>query len=111
MPEDLPLKCQNCGKSIKAIYVYCPHCGKRASDGKGNFDSAIRSNVFEVIVRQALAGAPWREICAGPMLVNNITFEEIEEEVRRRRGDDGIAGAGVPKNPKPQPRADETELS
>jgi len=45
----------------------------------------IRQQVFEVIVRQALKGAPWRELCAGPMQVNQITAEEIEAEVKKRR--------------------------
>lgn len=45
---------------------------------------SIRQQVFEVIVRQALKGAPWREICAGPMQVNQITPEEVEAEVRKR---------------------------
>lgn len=49
-----------------------------------SFGSGVRAQVFEVIVRQAIAGAPWREICAGPMLVNSITPEEIETEVYRR---------------------------
>ena len=49
-------------------------------ESKRNF----RAEVFEVIVRQALAGAPWREICAGPMQVNNISPEKIEAEVQRR---------------------------
>jgi phosphoribosylaminoimidazole-succinocarboxamide synthase len=45
----------------------------------------VRAQVFEVIVRQALAGAPWREICAGPMQVNNISADEVEAEVTRRQ--------------------------
>jgi hypothetical protein len=49
------------------------------------YGSGVRAQVFEVIVRQALAGAPWREICAGPMQVNNITPEEVESECDRRR--------------------------
>ncbi len=51
---------------------------------QGSYGSGVRAQVFEVIVRQALAGAPWKEICAGPMQVNNITPEEVEAEVRRR---------------------------
>lgn len=51
----------------------------------GSYGSGVRAQVFEVIVRQALAGAPWREICAGPMQVNNISPEEVEGEVRRRQ--------------------------
>lgn len=50
----------------------------------GKFGAGVREQVLEVIVRQALAGAPWREICAGPMHVNNITAQEVEDEVRRR---------------------------
>ncbi|MBC7997832.1 MAG: hypothetical protein IAF58_07810 [Leptolyngbya sp.] len=53
--------------------------------GAGSYGSGVRAQVFEVIVRQALAGAPWREICAGPMQVNNITPDEVESEVKRRQ--------------------------
>lgn len=109
MQEDLPLRCQKCHKAVKAIEVYCPHCGERALGSFAPGSAGMRATVFEVIVRQALAGAPWREICAGPMQVNNITFEEIEEEVRKRRGDDGTAGAAVPKKPEPTPRASEVK--
>jgi len=55
------------------------------STGAGSYGSGVRAQVFEVIVRQALAGAPWREICAGPMQVNNITPDEVEAEVKRRQ--------------------------
>jgi hypothetical protein len=51
----------------------------------GSYGSGVRAQVFEVIVRQALAGAPWREICAGPMQVNNISPDEVESEVKRRQ--------------------------
>ncbi|MBK9204741.1 MAG: hypothetical protein IPL73_20365 [Candidatus Obscuribacter sp.] len=51
----------------------------------GSYGSGVRAQVFEVIVRQALAGAPWREICAGPMQVNNISPDEVEVEVKRRQ--------------------------
>ena len=55
----------------------------------GRRGEGVREQVLEVIVRQALAGAPWRDICAGPMLVNNITPEEVEAEVSRRRRSHG----------------------
>ena len=51
----------------------------------GSYGMGVRQQVFEVIVRQALAGAPWREICAGPMQVNNISPDEVESEVKRRQ--------------------------
>ncbi len=44
----------------------------------------IKAQVFEVIVRQAMAGAPWREICAGPMAANGITADAVQAEVERR---------------------------
>lgn len=78
----------------------------------GAFGSGVRAQVFEVIVRQAIAGAPWREICAGPLQVNNISEREIEAEVRKRRGmgdDDGFQPSPVPKKPKFPNR--ETEIS
>lgn len=52
---------------------------------QGRYGAGVRAQVFEVIVKQALAGAPWRDTCAGPMEVNGITLEEVEEELRRRR--------------------------
>ncbi len=52
--------------------------------GMGFYASGVRAQVFEVIVRQAMAGAAWREICASPMLVNGITIEEIEQELKER---------------------------
>lgn len=55
------------------------------TSGPGSYGSGVRAQVFEVIVRQALAGAHWREICAGPMQVNNISPEEVETEVKRRQ--------------------------
>jgi hypothetical protein len=52
----------------------------------GSYGSGVRAQVFEVIVRQAIAGAPWQAICAMPMQVNGITTKEVEAEVSRRRG-------------------------
>ncbi len=50
----------------------------------GSYASGVRAQVFEVIVRQAMNGAPWQQLCAGPMQVNNISPAEIESEVERR---------------------------
>ncbi len=55
-----------------------------ATAAVGAYGSSIRGQVFEVIVRQAMAGAPWREICQGPMQVNNISEAEIQAEINRR---------------------------
>jgi hypothetical protein len=49
------------------------------------YGEGVRGQVFEVIVRQGMAGAPWKVICAGPMQVNNISEDEVEAEIRRRR--------------------------
>ncbi len=53
--------------------------------GPGAYGAGVRAQVFEVIVRQALGGAPWEEICAGPMSVCNINPQEVKDEVARRR--------------------------
>jgi hypothetical protein len=108
------MQCINCGSQLEPNWTHCPHCGKFKSvlpepvtdeaidsifgkmvgstqgsksyvGGPSSYGSGVRQQVFEVIVRQAIAGAPWREICAGPMQVNQITVEDIEAEVQRRR--------------------------
>lgn len=45
----------------------------------------LREQVLEVIFRQAMAGAPWREICEGPMRVNNIDPAEVESLISYSR--------------------------
>src|ERR1700733_4801775 len=55
-----------------------------AAIGAGTYGHGVRQQVFEVIVRQAMAGAPWQTICKGPMAVNGITEEEIKKEGSRR---------------------------
>jgi hypothetical protein len=67
------------------------------------YGAVVRAQVLEVVVRQAIAGAPWQEICRGPMQVNNITIEEVEEEVQKRRGGGGGAASAskAPKAPSP----------
>jgi len=46
---------------------------------------SLRQSVLEIVVKQAIAGAPWREQCRGPMEINGITEAEVEAEVTRRR--------------------------
>jgi len=89
--------------------TFCPDCG---------CGTGVRQQVFEVIVRQALAGAPWRQICAGPMQVNNIAENDIIEEVERRKrlidsqfnskdeGDEHSAGKSASAPPRPTSIAD-----
>ena len=62
-----------------------PNATPYSGGQSGSYGMGVRQQVFEVIVRQALAGAPWREICDGPMKVNNISPEEVETEVKRRQ--------------------------
>lgn len=57
---------------------------QRASDAS----SKVRIQVLCLIVKQALVGVPWREICAGPMKVNNITPEDVETEIEKWRSGD-----------------------
>jgi hypothetical protein len=118
-------KCQKCETSLDLNWYYCPNCGRtttRTESKPRNVDSVessprgmsgqygrrIREQVFEVIVGQAMSGAPWREICSGPMQVNQISVAEIEAEVRRRQAEirgreadeDGGQPSRVPKKPK-----------
>ncbi|MBS2006805.1 MAG: hypothetical protein JST01_07190 [Cyanobacteria bacterium SZAS TMP-1] len=47
--------------------------------------SGVRDQVFEVVVRQGMAGAPWREICALPMRTNSIDPDDVQKEIDRRK--------------------------
>lgn len=90
------MTCTNCGSETREQRTFCHNCGeklfvgpvgKAEKDGSFNFSpygTTVRQQVFEVIVRQAIAGAPWREMCALPMQINNITEKEIKEEVECR---------------------------
>jgi hypothetical protein len=105
--------CLQCGELIKSAAVLCRYCSYRKPsddpglgvprprkgpedgprrvvlplpDTRSPYGEGVRGQVFEVIVRQGMAGAPWRQICAGPMKVNNISEDEVEAEIRRRQG-------------------------
>jgi RNA polymerase primary sigma factor len=44
-----------------------------------------RQEIFDVIVKSALAGAAWQELFAGPMLSHNISEEQIIDEISKRQ--------------------------
>ncbi|MBK9278264.1 MAG: zinc ribbon domain-containing protein [Candidatus Obscuribacter sp.] len=97
-------ECFNCAKKLESDWNFCPGCGKPIQAARPSAPALegladVRAQVFEVIVKQALMGAPWRAICAGPMLVNQITESQVEEEVRRRQGDDPTAPVKIPPPP------------
>lgn len=71
--------------------------------GPASYGSGVRPQVFEVIVRQAMAGAPWQEICSGPMQVNNISPAEVQQEVHRRQQRLSGGGGGKDENLPPRP--------
>lgn len=52
--------------------------------GAAHYVSGVVKQIFEVIVRQGMAGAPWNEICKGPMMLNNIEEREVESEIEWR---------------------------
>ncbi|HEY9784942.1 MAG TPA: hypothetical protein V6D17_06025 [Candidatus Obscuribacterales bacterium] len=47
--------------------------------------NALRAQIFELIVKSALEGAPWREEYAVAMEMNMISAEEVESEIKRRQ--------------------------
>jgi hypothetical protein len=105
---------------MKPDWCYCPHCGTKErpenntqqparsslpANSHAPFGSSVRAQVFEVVVRQAVAGAPWRLICAGPMKVNNITEDMVEEELKRRKNGGATPSLDSPPEP-PLPPGD-----
>lgn len=60
----------------------------------------VRTQVFENIVRKALAGAEWRQLCASVMRVNQISVDEVRiEVVRRKASEAAVLSAGHPSHP------------
>ena len=100
--EDSPGQQKSHGNSIadKIRQAFASGAKETASADGNKYGARVRAQVFEVVVRQAIAGAPWQEICRGPMQVNNITIEEVEEEVQKRRGGGGGDEASASKTPK-----------
>lgn len=93
--------CSACDERIRIQAKVCRFCGTFSQSTtatqkvhriklpepaqSGVYGTSIKQQVFEVIVRQAMAGAPWRDICKGPMIANGIDPKEIEEELRHRQ--------------------------
>lgn len=103
------MKCSDCQTILGTDWLFCAHCGIKVevpgqvvdfSPSRAAYGSAVRAQVLEVVIRQALAGAPWKEVCRGPMLVNDISVEEVEDAVRRRGGrvTDSLESKGSKKN-------------
>jgi hypothetical protein len=53
----------------------------------GGFHSSVRSFVLDAVVVQAMAGAPWKDICADVMAASGISQEEVEQEIGKMRGE------------------------
>ncbi|MFA6209992.1 MAG: hypothetical protein WCT03_15915 [Candidatus Obscuribacterales bacterium] len=120
--------CQKCKSELNPAWFFCPMCGSSVQAGSvmqeysksteahapvfsmdGNkYGAGVRAQVLEVIVLQAQKGAPWKEICAGPMAVNNITIADIEAELKRR-GDGG--SPALVRKPKPGPPSKSSEAT
>lgn len=104
-------------KEGKASRATTPQAGGSYgfSSQSGSYGMGVRQQVFEVIVRQALNGAPWREICETPMKVNNITEEEVQTEIDRRMalgmGQKTAPNSNPPAPPPSPPTPPKTGLS
>lgn len=92
--------CAACDERIRIQAKLCRYCGSSSQIGNskkvvgvnlseqsqsGVYGASIKQQVFEVIVRQAMAGAPWRDICNAAMIANGIDPKDIEEELRHRQ--------------------------
>lgn len=85
------MDCRECSRLLQEDWKHCPFCGCTSNaetagrhKDSDTYGAHVRHQVFEVIVRQALSGADWKDICAGAMQLNNISIEEVEWEISRR---------------------------
>lgn len=65
---------------IRHVLWYQNNVGKGTAGPGG-----ITNQVFEVVVRQAIAGENWKVICQGPMQVHGIESFTVEEEIANRK--------------------------
>ncbi len=56
----------------------------RVGGNEGRYGAGVRDQVLEVIVRQAIAGAPWERLFGQILSVNNIDPDEVREELAHR---------------------------
>jgi len=75
-----------------------------------NSHQPMRQQIMEIIVRQALAGVPWRDFCKTPMEQNNISPNEIEVEVKRRTTPQIAAAAAERQRRKDEERKQQVAL-
>jgi transposase len=81
------MNCPSCNQSLDASVVnFCPHCQTPldVAGAKSDPESAMRQRALEAIVDQALAGAPWRDLCLDAMHTYNICPADVQAEMARR---------------------------
>jgi tetratricopeptide (TPR) repeat protein len=61
-------------------YIHGNKTNKKSIDWNGSVPADI---VFRAIVKQAMAGKPWRDVCASIMKSRNIQAADVEAEVQR----------------------------
>lgn len=87
------MKCSSC---LQRIDLQSRLFSQSRCDKCGTAFDKVRALVFLVIVRQALAGAPWQELCAGVMQTNNITQQEVIDELHNQPpADEPLAAAAA----------------
>jgi len=63
-----------------------PFPAKKSSlDSSTAHSNAVRQQIFESVVQQAMTDAAWIYACASVMQIHNISVPEIERELNRRR--------------------------
>ena len=77
--------CPYCQNQTQVGETSCQTCKAELPTERGaGISPVLRDQVFEAIVRQAMGGAPWREISARPMKSHNIEADDVQNEVNRR---------------------------
>lgn len=67
--------------AIEKLMNFLTGKGKKSDNRQGE-----RDRIFELVVSQAMKGAPWQSLYMGALTSNKIRPEEIEAEIRRRKG-------------------------
>jgi len=76
LPEDLP---EQVHKSVRFFTTDADNVMALSTQ------SRIEDQILEVIVKQAMAGGDWQQMCAATMEKNNIGERQVETELLRRK--------------------------
>lgn len=86
------MHCQICSYAVEPGWAFCPSCGVilarlkkfKEVEKSQSRKFTMKELTVDVIVRQALAGSDWQQVCREVMDANDISPKDVLQELHRR---------------------------